>query len=135
MAGDGTVQIGVGSGSNFAVLVDGETIKLSPLAQIPGYGFPLDAQTQNLDVGDEAMIDFQAFDPSHAEVDYEPTPQTIKFAPIGDTCELGGGYVVPIDPTLDPDLDGQLVTITLEVTDHDGHQATDQHTVIAQLPN
>jgi hypothetical protein len=127
-----TVEVGLGS--SFTSITDGEDAHIEQGTQNL-WQFVLNARTQNLDVGSgelQGILDVQALDDTGAEIDFSVGVRSRDFMSVGAACQLTEIYNLPLDPRLVPDPDGQAITIELQVTDHDGHQAADRHTVIAR---
>jgi hypothetical protein len=134
-APSGTVEVGLGT--DFTSVAQGEDVQMQ-LGPQGLWMFIVNARTQNLDVGtgnQQGMVDVQALAQDGTELDISPAIRARDFTAVGTNCkELAEIYTLPLDPTIDSDPDGQMISIQFAVSDHDGHMATDERTVVAHLP-
>lgn len=133
----GSAQLGLGDTS--APVPDGQPVPLVCGTQ-GGTMFLVNARAEGLDITPEQVgaVDFIAALPNGTNltaVSVGCRVRTFDQAADGSVV-LHGAYGLQIDPIAlrQMSLDGATVVITAKVRDHLGVQATDTHSVIAQLP-
>jgi hypothetical protein len=127
----GTVELGLGSA--FESITDNETVDL----QLGGQGlwmFVINLRTSGLDVLSADGGVYATTAEGSNIVSLFPGCHPERFDAGSGFDELSSAYLLPFDPTLEDAPDGKTFTITAEVVDVDGHQATDSHTVVAHQP-
>ncbi len=127
----------LGLGMDFVPVVDGQDAQVQ--LGIQGlYMFVVSARVHDMDVGAEDLrgtIHFQALDQTAQAISLETGCRVRDFVDAGDgTSVLQSSFFLPLLPAATPTLDGAMLTIRVEVGDHEGRHAIDERTVIARMP-
>jgi hypothetical protein len=132
----GAVELGLGS--QFSPMVDGEDVSVQHGLQ-GLWMFVVNARVTGMNVGldaDQGAALFQILDASGNVVSLQTGCRNLDFMPVdGATDQLVAPFALPLIDTFTPtQIEGAHLTIAVDMRDRDGHEATDQRTIVAHMP-
>jgi hypothetical protein len=138
----GSVELGVGTGSTFTALVDGQDFSVE-LGGQGLYMFVVTVRTLGLEVGSgdqEGVVVFSAFDASDAPLSIDFRCRVREFSAVGSTLNtpeyrvLSLNYGLALRAEVTNQIEGRPITLDGTVRDTLGHRATARVTVVGHLP-
>jgi hypothetical protein len=128
----------VGLGDQFAPITNGQEVTVE--LGIQGlWMFVVNGRVRDMDVGSEdlrGVITFAALDANAQEISLEVGCRIRTFVEMPDgSRQLDTAFQLALLPQATPLLDGGMITLRLEVRDHEGRQAIDERTVVARMPS
>jgi hypothetical protein len=128
----------LGLGETFTPVVDGQDVTLELGAQ-GLWMFIVNTRLPEGDLraGDLAGVSASAtFDSTRETISIDVSCRVRELAPAGTGyLQLDSPYLLPLQASLTPQLEGSHVTIELEVRDAAGRQGRDRRAVVAHLPS
>ena len=135
----GSVELGLGAaqGGVFQPITDHEDLNVQ-LGSQGLWMFVMNARRSDMSVGAgelEGVVYYSLLDQSGGTMSIQTGCRVLEFAPLdGAYLGLRTGYALPFSLDYNSTLEGTIVTIHLELRDHEGHRAVDDRTVVAHLP-